>query len=91
MANLNKIRLIPKDKPKSWVIMLLSCLKGLFVAIPVMLIGYYLKYETLLGVGMFIYAACWLIFAAMWIVYIIGSAKGKYYNVEERDWFDQVW
>ncbi|MDH3976588.1 MAG: hypothetical protein OEV42_20180 [Deltaproteobacteria bacterium] len=91
MANSNKRRFIPKDKPKSLVIMLVSCIKGFLPGIPLMLAGYYLKYEMLLGAGVFFYALCWFLFAVMWIVYIVGSLKGKYCNVEERDWCDQVW
>jgi len=84
-------RIIPRDKPKSWVIMLVSCLKGFFLALPLILAGHYLNHEIMFGTGSLLFALCWLVFAVMWIVYIMGQASGKYCHLEERDWCDQVW
>ena len=82
---------IPPDKPKSWVFGICAVLVALLIVAPLMFISHGLNlpmiYE-LLGMG---FVACWVVFAASWLVFIIGLLSGKYRQLEPRAWRDQVW
>ena len=82
---------IPRDKPKSWCIGIISGLVGLLVAGPIMFAGAYLNFGFAKFVGMFIFVVCVLVFFLMWLVFMVGLASGKYKLVEDKNWKEQVW
>jgi hypothetical protein len=87
----NKKTFIPRDKPKSWIIAILSGLGGLFIAGPLIFLGYFLEWEFLKYLGMVLFAGFWLDFMLMGLLFMVGSLQGKYKNMSEKDWQDQVW
>lgn len=80
---------IPRNKPRSLIISVIAGLTGLFVAIPLLYTGAVLKWES--QIGSFLLFACELIFATMWAVFVIGSVKGKYKKIEDKEWSRQIW
>jgi len=82
---------IPKDKPKSFVTGILSCLVGLFVAAPILIAGKYYENNLIENLGQFMFMSCWVFFAASWLIFIFGLNNGKYKNLEEKEWSEQLW
>lgn len=82
---------IPKDKPKSWVVGISSSLVGLLLAGPIMFLGSYLELSFIAAIGMAIFIICWVAFIVTWFVFAIGLFKGKYRNMQEREWGEQIW
>ncbi len=91
--NIEKTRrpFIPRNKPKSWVLMILAVLTGLFVAAPIMLAGHYLHLGFIKGLGTFLFGFCVITFFLMWGIGLVKALTGKYRCIEERDWKDQTW
>ncbi len=86
----NKV-FIPRDKPKSFVIGILSCLVGLFVAGPILIAGKYYEINLIEIIGQFMFISCWVLFATSWLIFIFGLTNGKYKNLEEKEWSEQLW
>ncbi len=69
---------------------MLATLTGLgagFLAIA----GYAFEIESVATVGKILFLICWAIAAIMWLRFVASSAKGKYKNVSDRAWRDQIW
>jgi hypothetical protein len=78
---------IPRDRPKSWVLMVSTDLLGLLVFAPfALLVDRWLHWIGLAGC-----IVCWGISAAMWFVYRVGSGSGRYVSLQPRPWKEQVW
>lgn len=82
---------VPRNKPKSWCIGIISGMVGLLIAGPIMFAGEYLNVGLVKPFGIFIFVGCILTFFLMWLVFMIGLASGKYGVVEDKDWKEQVW
>ena len=82
---------IPRDKPKSWIIFICSGLVCLLVASPIAIGGSVLKIKFLQMTGIFLFDLCWSTMAVMFVVGIINRIIGRWKNIEEKDWKDQVW
>ncbi len=82
---------IPRDKPKSWVIGILSGLCGLLIAGPLMFLGYFLKLKFLRYVGISLFMGCWFTFALMWLLFVLRLLLRKYKKIIDKEWQDQVW
>jgi len=82
---------IPLNKPKSWVIFVLSCLAGLLIAGPIIFLGAYLEIGLIKGIGITMFVACWASSAVTAIYLAIGMFKGKYRNMKDREWRKQLW
>lgn len=82
---------IPRDKPRSWVVFILSVLTGLLLASPMMFIGRYLYLELISSVGEFIFSVCWTTGFIFLSVFIFSMLSGKYRNITEQDWGKQRW
>jgi len=87
----NRIRFIPRDKPKSWVVGSLSVIFALLVAGPVALIGIYAENDVLSQLGGILFFGSWLLVFVMLAIYQVGVTKGKYVNLKEEDWSSQIW
>ena len=81
----------PKDKPKSWVVFISCILAGLLIAGPLLLSGIVFEIEALEFLGGILFWCCWIMAAAMWLVFILRSIAGHYREIEHRDWSEQIW
>jgi hypothetical protein len=86
-----KFPLIPRNKPKSWVLRNLAFLTGLFVAMPILLVGLHFNLGFIKGLGIVLFGFCWITYACMFVIHFVKKVTGKYGFVEERDWKDQTW
>ena len=91
MNNNSEKSFIPKDKPKSWVLFILGCLSGLLVAAPIAISGVTLKVQVIKTIGISLFIGFLVFGAIMYFVYIISLAKGRYKDIESRDWKEQIW
>ena len=91
MKKENNKPFIPKDKPKSWVILILFGLCGLLIAGPIMFLGAYFKIAFIKEIGSFLFTLCWISAVASWFVFIVGMLTGKYRNIKEQEWNKQLW
>lgn len=91
MSAQKKQPFIPRDKPKSWVLGVLSGLVGLIVAGPMMFAGGYFDLGLVKGIGITMFVICWLTFATSWLVFVVRMLKGKYRDIQDREWCDQLW
>ena len=89
--NKQKKSFFPKDKPKSWVIAVSSALMGLLLAVPVMLLGMYLEIDLVKAIGTIMFVLCWAVFAITSCVCAVGMLTGKYRNLKEKEWREQLW
>ena len=87
----NKKPFIPRDKPKSWVIAILSILIGLLIAAPILFVGHKFGITFLKLIGHILFIFSWATGMVSMIIFFIGNLQGKYETVEERVWKDQVW
>jgi hypothetical protein len=81
----------PRNKPKSWVVAISAGLIALLVAGPLMLLGKLLAWSWLFGSGVTLFMLCWATFVLMWLVGVVGLLSGRYRQMIERDWDEQVW
>ena len=91
MKKSEKKPFFPKDKPKSWVMGISSGLVALLIAGPVTILGVYLELSIVKTIGTTIFILCWVIFAVTWFVFAIGMLSGKYRNLQEKEWGEQIW
>jgi len=89
--NKNKKSFFPKDKPKSWVIAVSSALMGLLVAGPIMFLGIYTEVKLVKTIGTIMFVLCWAVFAITSCVCAAGMLTGKYRNLQEKEWKEQLW
>jgi hypothetical protein len=82
---------VPRNKPKSWVLGILSGLIGLLAASPIMFIGAYFEFKFIKSFGMGLFFICWFTFAFSWLIFVIGLLGGKYRNIQEQEWGKQLW
>ena len=81
----------PKDKPKSWILYITSCLLGLLVGGPIAFAGGYFGIKSIKIIGTIIFVSCWSTMFITFFVFVFGKASGKYKKMEERSWKEQVW
>jgi len=81
---------IPRDKPKSWVIFVLSALCGLGFGL-VAFVSASQGWSVAKAIGIAGFSLCWLSAAIAGINCGIGMLTGKYGHLQERAWRDQVW
>ena len=91
MNKSNKKPFIPRDKPKSLVIFILSGLSGILITGPIMFIAMYLEIGILKSIGTILFYICWLIAALTFLVFVAGMLTDKYRNIQEQDWNKQLW
>jgi len=88
---MNRKPFIPRNKPRSWVVFVLSVLCGLFIAGPLLFGGLYFEINEVATLGKVLFFLFWAVAAIMWFVLITGLISGKYKNLPEKDWHEQVW
>ena len=82
---------LPRDKPKSWIVFIVSGLLGVLIAGPIALSGIWFEIEALVSVGRLLLWSCWAVAVSMWIVHFSRSIAGHYKDVGDHDWKDQIW
>ena len=82
---------IPRKAPKSFVVTISAGLIGLLCGGPLIFGGYFLGLKVLLTFGELIFILCWVIAAANGIIFTFGLITGRYRDMQERDWKEQIW
>lgn len=83
--------LIPRDRPKSFVISVIAGCVGILIAAPAVYAGRFLKLHYVALFGGYLLLTCQVIFAVMWIIFMIGKLTGRYDRVTEKEWRQQLW
>lgn len=81
---------IPRDKPRPWIVFVLAVIVELGFGL-VSIVGAWLKIEPLYRLGYASLISAWAVGVVAFITLCIGAASGRYRNLAERDWKDQVW
>jgi cation transporter-like permease len=81
---------IPRDKPKLWVIGVLSGLVGI-VAGGIAFTAAAFEFQAIKLVFVTIFVFCWSVLAVSWVGFFIGSLSGRYKKLEPKRWKDQQW
>ena len=82
---------IPKDKPKSWVMLIMAILVALLIAAPILLVSAIFDLAFLYTIGRLIFLGAWAMGAVMVCIFLFGVITGKYGDVREVPWSEQVW
>ncbi len=82
---------IPKDKPKSWVMLIMAILVALLIAAPILVVSAIFDVAFLYAIGRLIFVGAWAIGAVMVCIFLFGVITGKYGDVREAPWSEQVW
>lgn len=91
MKESNSKPFIPRNKPKSWVVFILACLMSLLVGGPLAILGAWLAVSTIKAIGIALLAGSLAIGIISWLVFMAGTVSGKYKNIQEATWKEQVW
>ena len=91
MLNADKKPFIPTDRPKSWVVFIIAVLSGLLIGGPVLFAGTIYGLSFLRTLGMIIFVGAWAIGFVMWSVYAVGTLRGKYSDLTDQPWSEQLW
>ena len=73
------------------MIFILFGLAGLLVAGPIIFTGIYFELDIIKSIGTIIFTACWFVAAISWVAFMAGMLSGKYHNIQEQQWGDQLW
>jgi len=82
---------IPRDKPKSWVVFICAGLLAVLVFGPLLFLAKFVDSGALFSVGAAGLFVCGGSMILSWPVFMIGLLMGKYKNLPEKEWKDQVW
>ena len=91
MPNDDKKPFIPSDKPKSWVVLLIAILVGLLIGGPILFVSVIYDLSFLRAIGMIIFVGAWTTGVVMACVFVLGVLRGKYGDIRDRPWSEQVW
>ena len=91
MNKKHKKPFIPRDLPKSAIVLIIVSLTALLIAGPMMFGGIYLELNWLLQIGRTLFTLCVFTFFLMFVIFNINRSKGKHQNIRECDWKNQVW
>jgi hypothetical protein len=81
---------IPRDKPKFFVVGVLSGLCGLGSGVAAFAAAA-LAIPPLKTLCLFLFFVCWLAFAISWFGCLIGYFSGRYEHLATKPWREQVW
>jgi energy-coupling factor transporter transmembrane protein EcfT len=82
---------IPRNKPKSFVVAIIAALIGGLCGGPLMFGGHFLNISSLIVFGKILFVFCWIVFAIMGIFFAFGMLAGRYRDMQEKDWTQQIW
>ena len=81
----------PHDKPKSLVIFLAGLFAGLLVFLPLAVVGLTLEKIAMFLTGSAGVAVSWLLAGAMGFLFATGLRSGRYKEMHDLPWRQQVW
>jgi hypothetical protein len=81
----------PHDKPKSLVVFIAGLAIGLLVFLPLAVVGLTLEKITMFLTGSAGVAVSWLLAGFMGFLFAYGLRAGRYKDMHERPWRQQVW
>jgi hypothetical protein len=81
---------IPRDKPKSWVLLTLTCLSGLGVGV-LMFVAYWLELPRVAELLRIVFICCWVVGAICAAGFLVNLVRGKYHNLRSLPWAEQQW
>jgi hypothetical protein len=81
---------IPRDAPKSFVIGAIAVLSGL-AAGAITFLGHYLGSSILFEGGRILVYVCALVALPMAAIGVVKALFGRYAQMQERSWRDQIW
>ena len=79
------------DKPKSLILFLACLFAGLLVFLPLAVVGLTLEKITMFLTGTAGVGVSWLLAAAMGFLFATGLRAGRYKEMHELPWRQQVW
>jgi hypothetical protein len=82
---------LPHDKPKSLLIFLAGLLAGLLVFLPLAVVGLTLEKVPMFLTGTAGVAVSFLLAAFMGFLFAAGLRAGRYKQMHELPWRQQVW
>ena len=82
---------LPGDKPKSLVLFLGGALLGLLIFLPIAVVGLSLERVPLFLTGTAGVAVSWILAAFMGFLFTAGLRAGRYKEMHELPWRQQVW
>lgn len=82
---------LPHDKPKSLILFLTSLLAGLVIFLPLAVVGLTLEKITMFLTGTTGVALSWMLAGAMGFLFATGLRAGRYREMHELPWRQQVW
>ena len=77
--------------PKSGIVIIIVSLIALLVAGPMMFGGLFIELNWLLQIGKILFTICVFIWLIMFVIFNVGHFKGKYKQMCENDWKNQIW
>jgi hypothetical protein len=81
---------LPTDKPKFWITFVLAGLTGLAAGL-VAFVSSLAGLELVSNVFKVVFVICWAIGAFSCIGLFAGTLTGKYQNLTDQRWKDQLW
>jgi uncharacterized membrane protein HdeD (DUF308 family) len=81
---------IPRDKPKSWVLTVLSGLLGLAIGL-LAFAADWAELNVLSALLKALFVLCWIAGAVSWCGFALGMLSGKYKAMQARSWKEQIW
>jgi hypothetical protein len=82
---------IPRDKPKSWVILLIAILVTLLLGAPILFVSAIFDLAFLNAIGRIIFLGAWATGATAGCIFVFGVITGKYGDIQELPWSEQGW
>ena len=82
---------LPRDKAISWTITIICGLVAVLIAGPLAISGIVFEVSVLVTAGKLLFWSCWFVGVAMGAVFLSGLLTGRYKDIGDRDWQDQLW
>jgi len=82
---------LPRDKPKSWIVMVLASLTNLLVVGPLMFLSAEWKAGVVFSVVLGLFTTVWVVAFSCGLFCVVRFLGGRYGAIASRSWRDQVW
>ena len=56
-----------------------------------MVLGAIYEISFIKSIGTTLFVLCWLVGAFCWFIFMGGMLSGKYKNIKEKNWENQLW
>ena len=82
---------IPRDRPKSWVVLVAAGLIDLLIVAPLMFLCDELDAELAHSIASTLFVAVWAVGFFSGVFFLVRLWGGRYKRVAPSDWRNQVW